>query len=101
MEQGYPGHQMGSYPNQQQMWANFYGSGGGPPGSGGGGEPGPRYPHLPPHMGGPGPMEPGPPGIIPIMGCICCTRSFSCTKSSKCMKSAKMYCYMCLCNKKV
>ena len=59
MEQGYPGHQMGSYPNQQQMWANFYGSGGGPPGSGGGGEPGPRYPHLPPHMGGPGPMEPG------------------------------------------
>ena len=50
-EQGYPGHQMpGSYPNQQQMWANFYGSGGGPPGS----EPGPRY--LPPHMG---PMEPG------------------------------------------
>ena len=59
MEQGYPGsgHQMGSYPNQQQMWANFYGSGGGPPGSQGG-DPGPRYPPLPPHMGGPG-MEPG------------------------------------------
>ena len=48
MEQGYPGHQMGSYPNQQQMWANFYGSGGGPPGSGGGGEAHQRTaPHAP------------------------------------------------------
>ena len=51
MDQGYQGaHQM-PYPNQQQMWANFYGSGGGPPG---GGDPS-RYPPLPPtHMG----MEP-------------------------------------------
>ena len=48
MEGGYPGaHQM-PYPNQQQMWANFYGSGGGPPGG--------HHPPLPPHMG----MEPGP-----------------------------------------
>ena len=51
MEGGYPGaHQM-PYPNQQQMWANFYGSGGGPPG-------GHHPPPLPPHMA----MDPAGPG---------------------------------------
>ena len=28
MESGFP-HQMGGYPNQSQMWANFYGPGSG------------------------------------------------------------------------
>merc|ERR1719305_650861 len=50
MESGFP-HQMGGYPNQTQMWANFYGPGsGGPPG-----EHPARFPHPgaggPPHMG--------------------------------------------------
>jgi len=79
MDPGYPPHQM-SYPNQQQMWANFYGSGGGPPGDHGGG----RYPHpgtMPPHMGmdggwwqghahspDMGPYRMGGPGMPPAPG---------------------------------
>ena len=70
MESGFP-HQMGGYPNQTQMWANFYGPGsGGPPG-----EQPPRFPHpgagAPPHMGMDGgwwqghPHPPGPPDMGP------------------------------------
>ena len=70
MDQGYGGHQLQPYPNQQQMWANFYGSGGGPPGGGEVGGPRPGYPpHLQP---GPGmeppwwqPGHPGPPDLGP------------------------------------
>ena len=59
MDPGYQAHQM-SYPNQQQMWANFYGSSSGPPGGDGGQGGQARYPPPlaqpgPPHMG----MEPG------------------------------------------
>ena len=70
MESGFP-HQMGGYPNQTQMWANFYGPGsGGPPG-----EHPARFPHPgaggPPHMGMDGgwwqghPHPPGPPDMGP------------------------------------
>merc|ERR1719412_1531825 len=59
MESGFP-HQMGGYPNQTQMWANFYGPGsGGPPG-----EHPARFPH--PGAGGPpdmGPYRMGTPGL--------------------------------------
>lgn len=69
MEPGFPPHQMSGYPNQSQMWANFYGPGsGGPPG-----EHPQRFPHPggPPHMGMEGgwwqghPHPPGPPHMAP------------------------------------
>ena len=71
MDPSFPPHQMSGYPNQSQMWANFYGPGsGGPPG-----EHPARFPHPaaggPPHMGMEGswwqghPHPPGPPDMGP------------------------------------
>ena len=44
MEHGYPPHPL-QYPNQQQMWANFYSSGG-PEDPNGVRYPGPMSPHM-------------------------------------------------------
>ena len=76
MEHGYGPHGLHQYPNQQQMWANFYNSGG-PEDPNGIRYPGPMSPHMGmegwwqggphPDMGGPYRMA-GSPGMPPAPG---------------------------------
>ena len=81
---GYPGAHPMQYPNQQQMWDNFYTSHQPPEDHNNGGvryPPGPMSPHMgmegwwqggppPPHLGGPdlGPYRMGSPGMPPVPG---------------------------------